>query len=547
MCERKRGPWFILAAVVAALPSMVQAQTTVFYDDFPSAASLNNPALTLSGTTDELVWATGIADGIAGPTDGGGVIYSYDRNPDTDSNPYAFMTYSISAPAGELFSNPSATITCHTYDDSFAIVLAASTDGVNWQDPVNGYTDDYSGTDVATNSEAGNASFQNLSTLYFQIAMPTFNLGTSGGEYQLGILDNITIKATVTQVSSAPQWGTSSSGDWNVATNWTTGTVPNAIGAEADMFSAITSNRTVYTDAQIIVGTLNFNNPNTYEITGTGSLVLEASTGNAQVIVQQGTQEINLPTTLFSSTTFNVASGANLIIGNPLTLTSGVTLSQTGGGEVTYNSIINVDSGAIISFENSSHAHQLTIGSGGTAVISGSGTVLQLDSLSNGGTIDLQSNTLSIVYGNGVDPIATVKAAIVNGYDNGAWNGTDPSGAVITSSYASAHLGTGIGYSDVGGVLTLQLTWQGDLNLDGAVTASDITSMNFMTSGATWSDGDFNYDGAVNADDVSLALLGLAESGGKNISTLVPEPAAAVFVLPVLVGFVSRRSRKRPL
>ena len=84
------------------------------------------------------------------------------------------------------------------------------------------------------------------------------------------------------------------------------------MGAEADFFGAITSNHTVYTDAPVTVGTINFNNANTYQIAGTGSLTLQTSTGNAQVIVQQGTQELDLPVTLASNTTFNVAGGATL-------------------------------------------------------------------------------------------------------------------------------------------------------------------------------------------------------------------------------------------
>ncbi|HWB54542.1 MAG TPA: PEP-CTERM sorting domain-containing protein, partial [Tepidisphaeraceae bacterium] len=159
-----------------------------------------NPDLTLSGTVDELSWATGIADGIAGPTDGGGVIYSFDRNPATDSSPYAYMTYAISAPTGEVFSDPSATITVHTFSPGFAVVLSSSTDGVNWENSVNGDTSDYSGTDVVTTDETGMPNYQNLSILYYQIAMPTFNLATTGGDIQLAILDNVSISATVSSV-----------------------------------------------------------------------------------------------------------------------------------------------------------------------------------------------------------------------------------------------------------------------------------------------------------------------------------------------------------
>ena len=161
------------------------------------------------------------------------------------------------------------------------------------------------------------------------------------------------------------QWSPNSSGDWNVAGNWTNSTVPNGVGVEADFFGAITSNHTVFTDAADTVGIINFNNAFTYELTGTGSLTLQATTGNAQVIVQQGLQEINLPTSIASNTVFNVASGASLVVANPITIGSGKTLTQTGTGTVTYQSIITVQSGASVAFADSTHANTLSVASTG--------------------------------------------------------------------------------------------------------------------------------------------------------------------------------------
>jgi hypothetical protein len=138
--------------------------------------------------------------------------------------------------------------------------------------------------------------------------------------------------------SAASAWGRNSSGDWNTPANWTNVIVPNAAGAEADFLGAIPSGHTVFSDTPITVGTLNFNNPNTYVITGAGSLTLQSATGNAQIIVQQGTQIINLPLTIASNTIFNVASGATLIIGDPVTLAAGATITTVGGGSVIYQS-----------------------------------------------------------------------------------------------------------------------------------------------------------------------------------------------------------------
>ncbi len=135
------------------------------------------------------------------------------------------------------------------------------------------------------------------------------SLGWAGGGTVPGaqsvFFDNADLEGPGTPPSSA-SWIVDGSGDWNIGGNWASGSSPNAVGAEADLTDAITSSRTVFTDVAITLGTLTFNNAHTYEITGVGSLTLQATTGSAQVNVQQGVQEINLPTTIASNTIFNV-------------------------------------------------------------------------------------------------------------------------------------------------------------------------------------------------------------------------------------------------
>ena len=104
----------------------------------------------------------------------------------------------------------------------------------------------------------------------------------------------------------------------------------NSVGVEADFGSIILGSHNVYTDLPVTVGTLNFNNSHTYLIDGVGSLTLQTTTGNAQVIVQAGTQEINLPLTLASNTVFTVSSGATLMISDPMTINAGKSLTSTG-------------------------------------------------------------------------------------------------------------------------------------------------------------------------------------------------------------------------
>jgi len=386
-----------------------------------------------------------------------------------------------------------------------------------------------------------------------------------GGIYsvQLGASDGVETIAT----GGPAQWISSSSGDWNNANNWSA-SIPNAVGAEADFFGAISSNHTVYTDQPITVGTIDFNNANSYFITGSSTLTLQASTGNAQVIVQQGTQEINIPTIVASNTVFNVSAGANLIIANPLTIDPGMTLTQTGSGTVTYQSIINVESNAIVAFADNTHAHELNLASGSTATVSA--PVLEVDQLSNLGTLNLQNNTVIINYGSGADPISAIAAEIKTGYAGGTWTG-----AGIMSTNAQSNSSYGIGYADAAdpgnpaglasGQIEVMYTLLGDANLDHKVNGSDFTLMaaNFndsVTNG--WDKGDFNYSGTVNGDDFVLlaenfnqfasqssvdaadlaALNAFAAANGISL-TSVPEPASAGMLVVAGLGILRRRKR----
>ncbi|HEX4055801.1 MAG TPA: hypothetical protein VHX86_16170, partial [Tepidisphaeraceae bacterium] len=241
----------------------------------------------------------------------------------------------------------------------------------------------------------------------------------SNGNAQGAFVDDADLSGDGVAQNTA-QWAVSGSGDWNSSGNWTTGSVPNSVDAVADLFSSITSSpETIYTNAAITAGTLHFNNANEYVIAGAPTLTLQTTTGNALVQVDQGIDELDLPVTIASNTTFDVAVGATLLVANPVTVKPGESLSQTGGGTVTYQSIISVGTGGSIAFANSTHASELSLASGANASVGGSGTVLEVDTLANGGTINLQNNELLINYGSSADPVASVRAELQSGYANG--------------------------------------------------------------------------------------------------------------------------------
>jgi hypothetical protein len=350
--------------------------------------------------------------------------------------------------------------------------------------------------------------------------------------------------------ASTDVWAVNGSGNWNVALNWTNGTIPNGVGAVAELLDITPPAQTVYSNSAITEGTLHFNSANEYELTGIGSLTLQATGSNSALVeVDQGTVILDLPITLASNAVFNVAAGATLIIGNPLTINSGITLTQTGGGVVTYESIINVVSGGSIDFAQSTYVQALSLAPGATASLNGNGTILELGNLSSTGTLNLHENTLLINYGSGPDPIASVRASIASGYAGGSWAGPG-----IMSTAAQANAGSyGLGYADsadpgnpaglASDTIEIKYTLLGDANLDGTVNSEDFTlfSENLNQSGMMWDDGDFNYDGTVNAEDFT-PLSANFNQHSNAAAAMMPIIGAQVVAAPSLGNISSINS-----
>lgn len=329
-----------------------------------------------------------------------------------------------------------------------------------------------------------------------------------------------------------PTWAVSTSGDWNVASNWSTGVVPNGVGAEARMYGAIGSSKSVYADSSITLGTLRVNNANAYVIGGAGDLTLDGGGSSALVDVQSGSHKINLPLTIASDTTLSVVEGSTLKISDPVTIISGKNLSQSGSGAVVYESTITVQPAASVTMASSTHARALTLqGVSNATVATHSGatpTVLQLDELNidAGSKLDLKNNGLLVS-----SSASAVRAMIKSG--------------AIDSTLATAT--QDLGYIDAGsGKIAVGYTLLGDLDLNGQVTSTDFNAFVAgygLTSGAHWANGDVNYDDKVNTLDFnSLAgNFGGALSAAPALGSVVPEPATGALLILGAAGLIRRR------
>lgn len=317
---------------------------------------------------------------------------------------------------------------------------------------------------------------------------------------------------------SPSEWLTNANGDWNNPDNWI-GELPNGVGKTARLFNKSTSSHTIFTETGITLGTLRIENTSPYQITGAGSLTMQVSSGAASINVSGAAHKINVPLTIASNTTITVAGGATLKISDPVTVNAGKTITQTGN--IVYESTVDVLPGAGIEVRGgeSSEINVLKFreNANGTLAMGGSSALranaLLLDNTSR---LDVVNN--GVVTGTDRSTVQSLVASARNGNASARWSGPG-----ITSSFAAGHAATGLAvlsgsqYQFAGGTTFMgqafsasdtlvKHTWNGDSDLDGAVTLTDYsrTDAGFQNGGDDWFHGDFSYDGQVNFDDYAL-------------------------------------------
>jgi autotransporter-associated beta strand protein len=297
-------------------------------------------------------------------------------------------------------------------------------------------------------------------------------------------------------------------------------------------------------------------------LAGNGLLNME---GNAIGSAAGPITTIRLSPNSTDSATLQNLGGAG-INGAGLTMNGSGTLTLLG--QSTYTGGTAVNSGTLVVGASGALPDGKISITGGTLQLAYNTGLAQMTSLSisGSGKLDIGNNLITIDYGSGPDPIASIEQWIKNGFYG--LGGPEIISSDITTDDAASGLSYGIGYADgadgvvaglPSGEIEIMYTLLGDANLDGTVNAEDFTlfSEHLGQSGTIWDDGDFNYDGTVNSEDFtafshnlgqSAALadqaddLGLANGHLSN----VPEPMSAGMMVAGL-GILRRwrRSSRR--
>jgi len=409
-------------------------------------------------------------------------------------------------------------------------------------------------------------------------------------------MDNVTtfqgaVYPTLNVVAGA-QWAKDDSvSNWSSPGSWSSGVVPNGVGATAIMGSLITANQTANVDAPQTLGTLAFKDNDSYNVAGS-AITMSQTSGNAAISAYSGNHTVSAPVVLSSSTTISVLSGAGLTLSGGVSGPGAVVKTDAGTATLSGNNTsiggITVQAGKLqVSRMQENNAVTLNAGttlqvldssptlpsvpSGNNAFVSRPSSLTipnngaALGTRTYGATVDLGNNDLIIDY-DATNPAADIEDMVRSGFNAGgaAWTGTGITSSTAANVAASgnyalavadnAHLmnkcgdGPGVkpqfdGQNVDDTTVIVKFTHRVDLDLDGFVTPNDaiVFATNYTQNGnGVWATGDVDYDGKHTQND---AIIFATFYNGTLPS--LPEPSVALGAGALLLTAAGGRRRRK--
>jgi hypothetical protein len=342
--------------------------------------------------------------------------------------------------------------------------------------------------------------------------------GSDPNNHPTLIVDNLTLTIALAT------WNASGGGSWGTNSNWSP-IAPNGGNATAVFGNAITAPSTVTVEGTKFIGTLRFDNANSYTIGGTGTLTIRAigAGTHGAIDVVSGNHAITAPTEIWSDTTVTVTPAASTLdtSGTSITVLPGVALTKEGAGNWRARAVqagaLAINNGTVTIAPNGTNAGTSRVGA---LTIAGGTTPTA--------TLDLNDNDLIVTSGS----VATVAAQIRNARNNGSWNQrgiTSSSARTQTNHATTIGVMSGAEYTSINGSgatfdgftvaasdVLAKYTWYGDTDFNGRVNFDDYvrTDNGFNNHLTGWVNGDFDLNGTVNFDDYVLIDLAFNTQSG---------------------------------
>ena len=434
---------------------------------------------------------------------------------------------------------------------------------------------------TGTAGSAVNLNPTNLSGISSSVANSTNGAEQVGYGFGSGTNDNTNAMLWGGTASSAVNLQSllPSSGTWVFSEAYTIDSTGNIFGVAYGTYNGTTNS---YAVEWAVAPQLTWNNsggasPNdgmTWDVNNNnnwnnGSATTVYTDGSAVTFndSNSGNYSVMLNTTVSpASVTVNNSSASYTIAGTGKIADAG-TFTKTGSSNLTLGVGLST-SGLLIQNGNVQFAAGTAGGSGPAAT-----SAITVGSLSIAGTsqLDITNNHMIVNYGTGTDPISSITAMIISGYNHGTWNGAGIiSSTAATNNATPGNLLYGIGYADSAdtgnpanlssGTIEIAYTLLGDANLSGVVDGTDfgIVAANFNKGVSGWDQGDFSYDNVVDGTDFGdlaanfnkgvsgaaawQAVVAFAAANGLMAD--VPEPATTGLLLMASAGILARRRRR---
>lgn len=180
-------------------------------------------------------------------------------------------------------------------------------------------------------------------------------------------IDNVRFSQIGGVSLTSAEWQLDGNGRWRATTNWSPDISPGLVADGNDRTAvfgnATTGTTTVALEDAVTLKNLELNHTQKYILAGTGSLTMEADSGNATINVTDAggsvTHEIAMELSLNDDTDVILDAGTTLKVNNKLSL-NGHTLSTSGSGTLSINNVVDTGGGTISLL---------------AAIVSGSGTI----------------------------------------------------------------------------------------------------------------------------------------------------------------------------
>jgi autotransporter-associated beta strand protein len=191
----------------------------------------------------------------------------------------------------------------------------------------------------------------------------------------------------LTTANGCNTWSVDSNGSLSSGGNYAGGTPPSGVGAVATFSNVITGNRTVTVDADTTLGTVNFDSPFNYTLTGSHTLTMQApgpvhASINVSAAHGNGQQTIGVPVQISSDTDITQNSSSPLKMTEGLQDLLGKAMSTSGTGVVLVSGPVNLGPGTNMAVKGNStlqfglqSGQQASVGSAVKAQVSDNATL----------------------------------------------------------------------------------------------------------------------------------------------------------------------------